>query len=425
MTGRRLAVCGAGPVGLEAALYGARLGYDVQVYERDQIGGNVRSWGHVRLFSPWSMNVSPLARRALEEAGSPVPHEGCPLGAELVERYLEPLARLPELAGRVATATRVVAISRGACLKGEALRSPERCAGPFELLIEDAAGERVVEADLVIDACGIYGNHNWLGPGGAPVPGERTAPGISYRLEDYRGAGRDVYAGRRVLVVGAGYSAATAIRDLAALAAEEPGTHLTWATRGPGSRPVPEIPGDPLAERARLAREANALAASGAVAHLPGARIRSIVRSDGELRVAIEGPHGGTTPLPVDRIVALVGYRPDLETSRELHVQACWATEGSMKLAACLLSGAGPGGGDCLSQASPGPESLAMPEPGFLWLGHKSYGRNPAFLMRLGHEQVRDAFRLWESAPDLDLYREDAAVVAGGRLRRAAGGRFS
>jgi len=36
-----IAILGAGPIGLESALYGRFLGYDVHVYEREEIGFHV------------------------------------------------------------------------------------------------------------------------------------------------------------------------------------------------------------------------------------------------------------------------------------------------------------------------------------------------------------------------------------------------
>ena len=41
-------------------------------------------------------------------------------------------------------------------------------------------------------------------------------------------------------------------------------------------------------------------------------------------------------------------------------------------------------------QVSHGPETLCSPEPGMLVIGMKSYGRNSAFLLKIGHQQVRD-----------------------------------
>jgi len=92
-------------------------------------------------------------------------------------------------------------------------------------------------------------------------------------------------------------------------------------------------------------------------------------------------------------VLAAVGYRPDTSLFQELQVHQCYATEGPMKLAAALLS-AGGGGGDCLSQVVPGPATLVSPEPGFLVLGMKSYGRGSAFLLKVGHEQCDMALDL-------------------------------
>src|SRR3954462_3230574 len=112
----RLAILGAGPIGLEAALAAAERGWEFTVYEAGRsVGANVRDWGHVRLFTPWEMNVSPRARRMLHaspgdgEVTTPGGGGALPTGVELAERLLEPLAALPELAGRVRLGTRVEA----------------------------------------------------------------------------------------------------------------------------------------------------------------------------------------------------------------------------------------------------------------------------------------------------------------------------
>ena len=60
-----IAILGAGPIGLEAALYARFLGYDVIVFERGQVAENVRQWGHVRMFTPFDLNCSPLGKAAI------------------------------------------------------------------------------------------------------------------------------------------------------------------------------------------------------------------------------------------------------------------------------------------------------------------------------------------------------------------------
>jgi hypothetical protein len=114
---------------------------------------------------------------------------------------------------------------------------------------------------------------------------------------------------------------------------------------------------------------------------------------------------GASRNVVVDLVVAQTGFRPDPSFHRELQVHRCYASEAPMALAAALL---GAGSGDCMSQTSPGPEVLRTSEPGFFLLGNKSYGRNPAFLLRVGREQIRDVYGLVLGDPALDLYADDA-----------------
>ena len=91
---KTVAIIGAGPVGLAAAAHVLERGLRPVVLEAgDSAGHSVRQWGHVQLFSPWEYNIDGAAARLLAPTGwnSPEPDQ-YPTGAELVERYLEPLA---------------------------------------------------------------------------------------------------------------------------------------------------------------------------------------------------------------------------------------------------------------------------------------------------------------------------------------------
>ena len=167
-----------------------------------------------------------------------------------------------------------------------------------------------------------------------------------------------------------------------------------WIRRA-RSVPFPPIPGDPLPARVELSRAANEIAAGASwLSQHVGAEVLAYERRDGRVRVTLRGA-GADQTLVVDRVLALVGYCPDLEMTRELQVHHCYASEGTMKLAAALLSS--PPSRDCLDQVAHGPESLRNPEPGFFVLGAKSYGRNPRFFLSIGHQQIGDAFALMES----------------------------
>lgn len=387
----RIAILGAGPTGLEAALAAAESGFPFVLFEASPgAAGHLRKWGHVRMFTPWDLSLSPRARRRLEEAGAEAPAgSGCPTGHELAD-VLDRVAALPDLAPRIRFGSRVLAIGREGLLKHEEIATPERGRHPFRLLVADSSGrERIERADLVIDATGTYGNPNRLGDGGIPAAGERAfEDSIRRDIPDFAREASD-WAGRTILLAGAGHSAQTAVRDLAELARQAPGTRVIWALRSAepdwGSHP-----GDPLPERARLAATAAGLAGGGSpsVEVRRGVVVEEITQPNGRLRVVLRNG-AGTEEVEIDRILSLTGFVGDAEIYRQLQVHECYATCGPIKLSAALLGAAA---GDCLDQTSHGVDTLTNPEPGLFILGIKSYGRNNTFLMRVGWEQVGEVF---------------------------------
>lgn len=391
----RVAILGAGPVGLDAALACADEGLPFTLYEAGpRPAHHVRAWGHVRLFSPWRLNVSPRARSRLEAQGWTAPPEDeHPTGDVFADRVLEPLAELPEIAPRLELETRVVAVGRRGLLKHEEISTDARARRPFRLLVKRPDGsEEVREAEVVLDCTGTYSHPNATGDGGVPAPGERAAGDrIVRHLPDVLGAEREAWAGRTVLLVGGGHSAQTAARDLERLAGEEAGTRTLWALRDPEPG-FARIPDDPLPERDRLTVEAGALARGegSGVRPLHGRVVARIDRpgKDGSLSVTLRRSGGGRQEVTVDRILSLTGYAPDRSLHRQLQVHECYATEAPMKLAASLLES---DAADCLAGEAPGAETLVNPEPDYYVLGVKSYGLTSTFLLRDGWEQVEGA----------------------------------
>ena len=109
-----VAVIGAGPVGLAAAAHLINRNIPVRVYESGEtVAANVRDWAHVRLFSPWGLNMDHAAKAILKRHGWQEPRaDGMPTGGDLYEAYLRPLAEAPELRAVIETKTTVKAISR-------------------------------------------------------------------------------------------------------------------------------------------------------------------------------------------------------------------------------------------------------------------------------------------------------------------------
>jgi len=182
-------------------------------------------------------------------------------------------------------------------------------------------------ADVVLDRSGTSENPNWLGAGGIPAPGERAAGELIVRRIPGFAAEADAWAGRRVLLVGAGHSAETAAVALAGLAEDHPETRVVWAVRStdPGWGAVAD---DPLPGRARLAERAREIAAgaSPAVTVRAGVAVESLIPGDDEVEVTLRGRGGEPEFLTVDRIVSLTGSVGDHRLYRQLQVHECWAT---------------------------------------------------------------------------------------------------
>ncbi|WP_433476187.1 FAD-dependent oxidoreductase [Spirillospora sp. CA-142024] len=404
-------VIGAGPVGLAAAAHLAERGLDFVVLEAGEaVGAAISEWGHVRLFSPWRYDTDAAARRLLEPTGWTLPApDALPTGAELVRGYLTPLAEVPELADRIRTGTRVVAVARHTV---DVTRTVGRDEHP--LLVRTVGPDGAVidlKARAVIDASGTWGHSNPLGHSGLPAPGEdQAAPYLAGPLPDVLGRDRHRFAGRHTLVVGMGHSAANTLLALAELAKSEPGTRITWAVRG--------------SSVARLygGGDADGLPARGAL----GARLRAAVQG-GEIQLVrnfsiagFEVPDGGPAAGPVKitgripqgthivsphNVVAATGFRPDLDMLREVRVELDLATEAPVRLAPMI----DPNFHSCGTVPPHGERDLAHPETGFYLVGMKSYGRAPTFLMATGYEQVRSVVaalagdRAAADAVELDL----------------------
>lgn len=383
----RVAVVGAGPSGLDAALACRERGWEVDVYERaDQAGAAVREWGHVRMFTPWEMNLSSRMEAALARAGLPVPQGPTPpTGAELAARLIDPLLDTPELADSVHTGCEVLAIARAGLSKEQEIATAARAARPFRLILGERGVERVTTADAVIDATGTEFGAGPLGEGGVAAPGERAlADRIERRIPDLP-AESARFAGLTTLVAGSGHSAQTAIAGLAEVVRAHPDTRVLWVARAEDPEWGSPID-DPLPARARLARRASEIAAGAVhgIELLAGLGVQELAASGGGITVVLDGV-AGRREVAVDRVISLTGSVADAALHAQLQVHECYATGAPINLAAQLL---GDAAGDCLSQPEYGPELLRNPEPGFFIIGSKSYGRAPNYLMRTGYGQA-------------------------------------
>lgn len=378
-----IVVIGAGPVGLAAAAHLTVRGLDALVLEAaPDIAAHIRDWAQVQLFSFWRYNIDKVARSLLEANGweAPAP-DGLPTGGELVDRYLRPLAALPQIAPRLRLNHRVTAISRRGIDK---VKTAGREAAPFVLRVTTPDGSTEILASAVLDASGTWSTPNPLGANGLPAIGEEAnAARIAYGIPDVLGAVRDRYAGKRVLVVGSGHSAANALLDLATLARQHPGTSIVWAVRGTDlRRAFGGGDADALQARGALGTALRQLLESGLVEVVSGFRVAKVVADNG--RLAVEDADGRRIDA-LDEIIGATGQRPDLGPLRELRLRL----DPWLECADALGPLIDPNLHSCGTVRPHGVRELSHPEPGFYTVGVKSYGRAPTFLMATGYEQVR------------------------------------
>lgn len=377
MSERRVLVVGAGPIGLAAALGCVRRGLSVTVLEQGEVGASLRRWGPTRFFSPLALNLPADALPILQ--GKLPPGDALLTGREFAEDVLAPLARSAPLAGKVLGEHRVLAIQRVGMLRGDYAGHPLRGERPFQVLVDTPTGERRLEAEAVLDASGTYGQPVALG-----ARGERAVAGQLIRHLGMLHERRRVLAGRRVLLLGQGHSAANAIVVLEQLVREAPTTSVVWATRAASLRPCVEVASDPLPERRHIVARANELGMRPPawLRVERRAMVQSVERDrEDTLRVSLSGP--GERVVLADELIALTGYRPDLSFLAELSLDIAPATEGSAGLARALAHVT-----DCLSVPAVAPCDLASGEQGFHLLGAKSYGRARTFLLQTGYAQL-------------------------------------
>jgi thioredoxin reductase len=383
-----IVVIGGGPVGLAAAAHLVTRGLPFLVLEAtDSVAACFRSTAHVRLFSPWKMNIDGAAARVLEARGWNAPEPNVmPTAGEMRSNYLEPLA--VALAPHVRYNTRVQRISRRGFDK---VKTAGREHAPFVLQVHKSGiteGTEEVEARAVIDATGNWATPSYMGAHGLPAIGESEhVRRISYGMPDVLGSERSRYERQRVLVVGSGHSAMGSLLALAELATQDQQTRIAWAIRGDN---LERIFGggakDGLPERGSLGTRLRDSMQAGALEVYRGFRISAVSAVATQLRVSGLGRDGTTQHISsIDEIIVATGSRPDLSLGSELRLALDPWLESTPQLAPLI----DPNVHSCGSVPPHGHRELEHPEKGFYAIGSKSYGRAPNFLLATGYEQAR------------------------------------
>lgn len=405
-----VAIIGAGPTGLAAAAHLAERQIPFIVLEASsQAGAAIRRWSHVRMFSPWRYLIDRAGARLLSQSDWPEPDlDRLPTGGEFVETYLQPLAEHQALRPHIRYGAKVVSVGRDGFDK---VKSQGREVRPFEIRLSGGAR---LQARAVIDASGTWFQPNPIGSGGLPAQGEPEAQGaIEYGIPDIKGAAKERYAGKRVLVVGSGHSAMNALLDLLKLADSDAAVSIHWALR---RETLDQVYGgggeDALPARGALGARVRQAVADGRLEVITPWRIESVLKSDDGLLVSGRR-RGETHALSVDEIIAATGFRPDLDMLREVRLDLDPWLEAPRTLAPMI----DPNVHSCGTVRPHGAVELAHPEKDFFILGMKSYGRAPTFLMATGYEQARSVAAMLagdiEAARRVELMLPETGVCGG------------
>lgn len=372
----RVLIIGAGPMGIAAALGAAARGHDVIVLERGEVGASLRRWGPTRFFSPLQMNVSARMREIL---GNALPADDALLtGPEYVDRVLLPLTRCAPLDGRVRTGMNVIAIGRRGLTRADYANHPLRAERPFRVLCDN---DETFEAEIILDASGGLVVPRPMGIGGLPARGESRLSRTPIRFLGELNAARESLRDKTIVLLGDGHSAANAIGMLEELARESPSTRVVWAVRSANRRPCEEVMNDPLPERQSVVARANALAEAPPefLRVERKAQIESVSQVNGHVVVALTGGR----IVEADALAAFTGYKPDPRFLSELAVEVSPVTEGGGRLYKAISNVT-----DCLSVPPVKPADLQSGEPGFFFVGSRSYGRSNGFLLQTGLMQL-------------------------------------
>jgi thioredoxin reductase len=415
--GQPIVIVGAGPAGLAAAAQAQERGIRTVLFEAGpEAGSAVLEWGHVRLFSPWSELVDPVAEKLLTANGWTRPEPASyPTGREWVQGYLAPLAAvLAEQEGvEISYDHRVVGVARQG---RDRLVAIGRDAVPFMVHVVSSDGRRSLTASAVIDASGTWGTPNPLGGDGYPADGEAEhAHRILYGIPDLSDpAVARRYAGKHIAVAGRGASAQNTLVALTELARIHPGTRVSWLVRrGDTSEAFGGGDNDQLEARGALGLRAREAVAAGPVTPVTGFRTATVDDSAG--RLTLRSVDGGQVT-DVDEVVVVTGFRPDHSWLSEVHLDL----DGELSAPVALAPEIHPAYHSCGSVSPHGANLLRQPEGDLYLVGMKSYGRAPSFLTMTGYEQTRSVVAEiagdYQAADRVDLVLPETGVCGGSGL---------
>jgi hypothetical protein len=202
-----IAIIGSGPTGIETALYGRFLGYDIMLFDAARPARHAKRWNERPIVATIDRLTTPLgwaALKAQDDTTSQPSDDTHWNGAQFESQYLTPLAKTDLIYDNVYFNSSVVSVGRLNHRRSDLQDLQARCNDEFYLTINSRdRGTYTARADVIVDCRNTSGRFTGLGPGGVPAIGQSDCEEqfLQYFPKDDRFE-RHTYDGKRYLVNG-------------------------------------------------------------------------------------------------------------------------------------------------------------------------------------------------------------------------------
>jgi len=369
-----IAIIGAGPVGIEAAIYARFLGYFVSIFEQRRVAHRMLDW-HNRLLDVTVEECTTSMGHAAIAAQHPEYVRRNPkdvfTGKTFAEEYLLPLAKTDLLFDDIHFLSPVSDVSRYRTFVSDAIERQERCNDEFRILVEGRhRGPWVSRADVVIDCRGATQKLSGIGPGGGLAIGE-TPLRDSFLLHtplDRKFEAKSVL-GKHVCLVGQSVRAGQFAIEYWKQFGDAENSRLTWVIRPDRRHDSLGIENVLKSIRGRQ---------PGNIVVLESLGVELIQRNDlGQYLLKFLRDDDSTVEMQCDAIVSLTGGRPS-SLSSELQI-------------------------DPLMRFEDGPSFVAA-EPGFYVLRGGDIEQGAGVGLSDSFRRIRELFAMLAGRQELDLY---------------------
>ncbi len=369
-----IAIVGAGPVGIEAAIYARFLGYFVSIFEQRRVAHRMLDWHDRPLAVTVEECTTSMGHAAIAAQNSEYIRKGSKevfTGRTYAEEYLLPLAKTDLLFDDIHFLSPVVDVSRYRTFITDEIDMQERCNDEFRILVEGRhRGPWVSRADVVIDCRGPTQKQSGFGPGGGLAIGEKELRELFLLHTPLdRKFDPKTVVGKHVFLAGQSIRAGQFAREYLSLFGDEASSRLTWAIRPDRTHDSSEI-GQALADiRGR---------ASANIVIVESLGVENIQRNEaGKYLLKFLKDDDSTVEMQCDAIISLAG-------GRECNL--------SSELFETQLDGVG----DC--------HAFLTSEPGFYKLRGGDLETGAGVGLRDAFRSIRQLFAMLAGRQDLDLY---------------------